>query len=181
MGNNLSFRPIRDFPAFDRFVEELGLWVEGKGEDVNVLYEAASALSRHVRANGIAAEHLVALLQSVELRTEGSALAMEPIARRRRDERHVQALRLLMETCYGHDPDLRLVRGPDGHAWVVMHIQEGMRWDPEIEMRRQDWLCCASLRDRRYITPVPAAWNQWSDSELVAAVTRARPDLRGPD
>jgi hypothetical protein len=56
-----------------------------------------------------------------------------------------------------------------------------MRWDPEIEMRRQDWLCCATLGDRRYITPVPPAWNQWSDAELLGAVVRARPDLRGPD
>lgn len=180
MGSNLSFRPIRDFPAFDRFVEELGLWVDGVATDVNVLYEAASALSRHVRANGIAAEHLVAALQSVELRT-GATLSMEPTARRRRDDRHVQALCLLMETCYGADPELRIVRGPDGHAWVVMHIHEGMRWDPEIEMRRQDWLCCASVSDRRYITPVPTAWTQWSDSDLAAAVVRARPDLRGPD
>jgi len=180
MGNNLSFRPIRDFPAFDRFVEELGLWVDGVGADVNILYEAASALSRHVRANGIAAEHLVAALQSVGPRT-GATLSMEPTARRRRDDRHVRALGLLMETCYGVDPELRIVRGPDGHAWVVMHIHEGMRWDPEIEMRRQDWLCCATLNDRRYITPVPAAWTQWSDSDLVAAVVRARPDLRGPD
>lgn len=180
MGNHLSFRPIRDFPAFDRFVEELGLWVDGSAANVDVLYEAASALSRHVRANGIAAEHLVAALQSVELRT-AAALTMEPAARRRRDDRHVQALRLLMETCYGAHPEIRLVRGTDGHAWVVMQIHEGMRWDPEIEMRRQDWLCCASVSDRRYITPVPAAWTQWSDSDLVAAVARARPDLRGPD
>ena len=91
------------------------------------------------------------------------------------------ALRSLMETCYGFRSDLRLVRGPDGRAWVVMHIQEGMRWDPEIEMRRQDWLCCATAGDRRYITPVPPGWKDWSDLELVGAVVRARPDLRGPD
>src|SRR5690348_6745971 len=110
MGNHLSFRPIRDFPAFDRFIEELVLWVDGISANVDVLYEAASALSRHVRANSFAAEHLIAALQSVELRI-GNALVVEPAARRRRDERHVQALRLLMETCYGSDPDLRLVRG----------------------------------------------------------------------
>lgn len=180
MSSHLSFRPIRDFPAFDRFVEELGAWVDGNGDDVGVLHDTASTLSRHARANGIAAEHLLAALQGVELRTS-VALTMEPAARRARDDRHVAALRSLMHTCYGFDSDLRLVRGPDGRAWVVMHIQEGMRWDPEIEMRRQDWLCCASASDRRYITPVPAAWNQWSDSDLVAAVSRARPDLRGPD
>jgi len=179
MSSHISFRPIRDFPAFDRYVEELGLWVDGSGGDVSVLHEAASALARHVRANGIAAEHLVAALQSVELRTR-VALTMEPVARRRRDDRHVVALHALMQTCYGFDADLRLVRGPDGRAWVVMHIQEGMRWDPEIEMRRQDWLCCATLGDRRYITPVPPAWNQWSDADLLGAVVRARPDLRGP-
>jgi len=180
MSSHLSFRPIRDFPAFDRYVEELGIWVDGAGDDVDVLRDAAAALARHARANGIAAEHLVAALQSVELRTD-IALTMEPVARRRRDDRHALALRALMQTCYGIDPELRLVRGPDGRAWVVMHIQEGMRWDPEIEMRRQDWLCCATLGDRRYITPVPAAWAQWSDADLLGAVVRARPDLRGPD
>ena len=180
MSSHLSFRPIRDFPAFGRFVEELGAWIEGAGDDPAVLHDSASSLARHVRANGFAAEHLLAVLQSVELRSR-IALIMDPVARRQRDDRHVAALRMLMQTCYGFDPELRLVRGPDARAWAVMHIREGMRWDPEIEMRRQDWLCCASLRDRRYITPVPAAWNQWSDSELVAAVTRARPDLRGPD
>jgi hypothetical protein len=180
MSSHLSFRPIRDFPAFDRFVEELAAWVDGGGDDVSVLYDAASALSRHARANGIAAEQLLAALQGVELRTS-IALTMEPAARRLHDDRHVVALRSLMEICYGFDPELRLVRGPDGRAWVIMHIQEGMRWDPEIEMRRQDWLCCATLGDRRYITPVPPAWIQWSDAELLGAVVRARPDLRGPD
>lgn len=180
MSSHLSFRPIRDLPAFDRFVEELGAWVEASDDDVSVLMESATALSRHARANGIAAEHLLAALQSVELRTS-IALTMEPAARRRCDDRQVVALRSLMEICYGFDPALRLVRGPDGRAWVVMHIQEGMRWDPEIEMRRQDWLCCATLGDRRYITPVPPSWIQWSDAELLGAVVRARPDLRGPD
>jgi hypothetical protein len=180
MSSHLSFRPIRDFPDFDHFVEELRAWVEGDGADVGVLHGAASALARHVRANGIAPEHLLAALQSVDLRT-GAALTMEPVARRLRDDRHVAALLALVATCYSFDPQLRLVRGPDGRAWVVMHIQEGMRWDPEIEMRRQDWLCCATKGDRRYITPVPPAWNQWGDAELLAAVVRARPDLRGPD
>jgi hypothetical protein len=106
---------------------------------------------------------------------------MDPGERRRRDDRHARALRLLVETCYGFDPQLRVVRGLDGRAWVVLHIREGMRWDPEIEMRRQDWLCCATIGDRRYITPVPTAWYQWTDVDLAAAVGRARPDLRGPD
>ena len=180
MSSHLSFRPIRDFPAFDQFVEALGTWVDGAGDDVNVLYDSASALCRHVRANGIAGEHLLAALQGVELRSS-IALDVEPVARRRRDDRHVVALRMLMESCYGFAPNLRIVRGPDGRAWVVMLIQEGMRWDPEIEMRRQDWLCCATLGDRRYITPVPPGWTQWSDADLLGAVVRARPDLRGPD
>ncbi len=180
MSSHLSFRSIRDLPSFDHFVEALEAWIDGSGTDAGVLHHSASALARHVRANGIAAEHLVAALQSVELQA-GVALTMEPAARRRRDDRHVAALGALMTSCYGFDSDLRLVRGADGRAWVVMHIQEGMRWDPEIEMRRQDWLCCATNGDRRYITPVPPAWSQWSDADLLAAVVRARPDLRGPD
>lgn len=180
MNSHLSFKSIRDFPAFDRYVEALGAWIEDSGDDVSVLHGSATELARHARANGVAAEHLLAAIQSVPLRTR-DALAMEPAARRRRDDRHALALRALMQTCYGFESGLRLVRGTDGRPWVVMHIQEGMRWDPEIEMRRQDWLCCTTYGDRRYITPVPAAWSQWSDADLLAAVVRARPDLRGPD
>jgi len=154
--------------------------MDGSGEDVGVMRDAAAALCGHVRANGIAAEHLVATLQAVAQRSR-HAPAVEPGQRRRRDDRHAAALRLLVETCYGFDPLLRVVRGLDGRVWVVLHIHEGMRWDPEIEMRRQDWLCCATLGDRRYITPVPSGWDQWSDVDLAAAVVQARPDLRGPD
>jgi len=180
MSRHLSFRHIRDFPAFERFVDELGIWVDGSGDDVGVMRDAALALCGPVRANGIAAEHLVAALQAEALRSH-NAPAVDPGEHLRRDDRHARALRVLVETCYGFEPRLRVVRSLDGRAWVVVHIQEGMRWDPEIEMRRQDWLCCATLGDRRYVTPVPQGWNEWSDADLAAAVVRARPDLRGPD
>jgi hypothetical protein len=180
MSRHLAYRHIRDFPAFDRFVDELGVWVDGSRGDVGVMSDAASALSGHVRANGIPAEHLVAALQAAPLPSR-HAPAVDPGERHRRDDRHAAALRLLVEACYGFQPVLRIVRGLDGRAWVVLLIREGMRWDPEIEMRRHDWLCCATPGDRRYITPIPAGWEQWSDVELAAAVVRARPDLRGPD
>jgi hypothetical protein len=34
--------------------------------------------------------------------------------------------------------------------------------------------------DRRYITPVPGTWEQWSDAELLTHILHAPVDLRGP-
>jgi hypothetical protein len=61
---------------------------------------------------------------------------------------------------------MRTVHDPDNRVWHVYVVEEGMRWDPEIEMRRRNWLCCASLDERRFISPVPSHWERWSDEEL---------------
>lgn len=58
-------------------------------------------------------------------------------------------------------------------------VVEGYRWDPEIEMRRANWLCCEAVDERRYISPVPVEWESMSEMELLGAIARAKPDLRG--
>ena len=72
----------------------------------------------------------------------------------------------------------RNVTDADGRSWLVFLVPEGMRWDPEIEMRRVSWLCCETESDTRYITPVPPAWQQMSDEQLLAAITVAPKDYR---
>ncbi len=79
----------------------------------------------------------------------------------------------------GHAPPGRTVADADGRLWHVFVVEEGMRWDPEIEMRRRSWLCCDGGDDRRYISPLPPGWLEWSDAILLAAITEAKPDLRG--
>ena len=72
----------------------------------------------------------------------------------------------------------RIVVDADGRAWQVFLVPEGMRWDPEIEMRRVSWLCCVLDAEARYITPVPDAWQQLSDEQLLAAIAVAPTDYR---
>lgn len=72
----------------------------------------------------------------------------------------------------------RIVMDADGRTWQVFLVAEGMRWDPEIEMRRVSWLCCETDAETRYITPVPPAWQQMSDEHLLAAIAVAPKDLR---
>lgn len=72
----------------------------------------------------------------------------------------------------------RRVVAPDGRTWHVFLVPEGMRWDPEIEMRRVSWLCCETDTETRYITPVPPDWQRWSDEQLLAAIIVAPPDHR---
>lgn len=78
------------------------------------------------------------------------------------------------------DAVVRDVLDQDGRRWHVFVVLEGMRWDPEIEMRRRHWLCLETKGDRRYIAPVPTGWERWSDAELIAAIAMAKPDKRGP-
>ena len=72
----------------------------------------------------------------------------------------------------------RIVIDADGRTWQVFLVPEGMRWDPEIEMRRVSWLCCETDTDTRYITPVSPAWQQMSDEHLLAAIAAAPTDHR---
>ena len=85
-----------------------------------------------------------------------------------------------MQACFSKDMPLRVVGGVDSSDWTVLPIREGWRWGPEIRLRRCDWLCCVTTGDRRYISPVPHGWEQWSDTELATAIRRTKPDLRGP-
>ena len=48
-----------------------------------------------------------------------------------------------------------------------------------VDVPRKDWLSCIARDQRRYITPVPLGWEQWTDVEVLSQILRSKPDLRG--
>ena len=178
MGGTIPQRKLETFSDFAAYRAELIAWLGGIVIDEVALYRAGVVLCRELRAAGFFPEHILMELHALGLKSDRRDVSMEDGAFQ--DQRYLDAIRLLMQSCYGEDPLLRSVRGADGREWIVLLVREGMRWDPEIEMRRKDWLSCVAHDDRRYITPVPRSWEQWTDAELATQILRAPADLRGP-
>ena len=151
-------------------------WLDGESDE-HTLYHASADVCRTVRMLAMQPEHILIALHASGLETRSARNSGAGLAR---DRRYASAVFLLLQACFGQDVTLRVIHGVDGADWTVLPIREGWRWDPEIEMRRRDWLCCVTTGDRRYISPVPAGWEQWTDAELATAIRHARPDLRGP-
>jgi hypothetical protein len=170
---------LADSSAFAEYCRELSSWLMSHMTDEGALRRAGLALFREASARGMQPEEMLISLHMSGLREPGGVGAAAPTPESRQT-RYEAALRLLMEPCFGEPMPLRLVRAADGREWLVMPIREGMRWDPEIEMRRRDWLCCVIAGDRRYISPVPVDWDEWPDDQLLLAIEEAKPDLRSP-
>jgi hypothetical protein len=175
MRNSLASRVLAESSAFAAYRESLVAWLDGSAGEQE-LYHATVEVCRLAHANAVQPEHMLVLLHEAGARPR-DALNSSVVAAR--DRRYTAAVHDLMRACYRSAIEPRLVRDVDGRDWTVMPIREGDRWDPEIEMRRRDWLGCVTGDDRRYISPVPARWEQWSDAELASAIRKARPDLRG--
>ncbi|MDQ6633489.1 MAG: hypothetical protein M3Z10_01895 [Gemmatimonadota bacterium] len=165
---------ITDNPAFAAYGRALARWLNGESQDEFALHQAGDALCREVRAAGVPAEHLLYSVQAATMQPAG-----ESIRNARRESSYAAAVRELMQACFGREPVLRVTHTTDGRDWTLMLIPERTRTDRGSAVRRRDWLSCVSAGDRRYITPVPPQWEQWSESELAAAITKARPDMRG--
>ena len=75
---------------------------------------------------------------------------------------------------------VRTVADVEGHIWHVYVVVEGTKWDPEIEMRRRNWLCMESGSDRRFVSPVPDGWADWDAPSILVLISVGKPDLRGP-
>ena len=163
-------------PAFVRYREVLVHWLDDDSDE-RELYEAGALACQSARVHGVSPELLLFELHAAGVRPR-DALNTGAVAER--DERYTIAVHVLMQQCFRDSTAPRVVRDVDGRDWSVMTVREGQRWDPEIEMRRRDWLCCVTGGDRRYISPVPADWEQWSAADLAIAIRKARPDLRGP-
>jgi hypothetical protein len=176
MTSPLPSSRLPETPAFARYRDVLAAWLDG-GSDEHSLYHASAEICHTVRSLTMQPEHILSVLHASGLETRSPHHVNEGLDR---DRRYASAVFVLMQACFGQDVTLRVVRDADGMDWTVIPIREGWRWDPEIEMRRRDWLCCVTRGDRRYISPVPPAWEQWTDTELANAIRHARPDLRGP-
>lgn len=175
MRNPLASRVLAESSAFATYRESLIAWLDGTAGEHEVS-EAAVEVCRLARANSVQPEHLLFLLHEAGARRRD---AINPAIVAARDRRYTTAVHNLMQACFRNAIEPRLVRDVDGRDWTVMPIREGDRWDPEIEMRRRDWLGCVTSDDRRYISPVPANWTQWTDWELAGEIRKAKPDLRG--
>ena len=172
-------RRISTFSAFAAYQEALAHWLDGTATEEGALYRAGVHLCEEVRGAGLFPEHILTELQALGLKPHQG---MEAPAGELRflEKRYRQAVTLLAQSCLDEPPLLRIVRGQDGREWIVLLVREGTRWDPEIEMRRKNWLSCVAGPDRRYISPVPDDWEDCSEAELRSRIMHAKPDLRGP-
>jgi hypothetical protein len=71
---------------------------------------------------------------------------------------------------------VRAVQDVNGRTWHVYVVLEGTKWDKKP---RRNWLCLENGNERKYISPVPTGWEEWSDERLRIAIAQAKPDLRG--
>ena len=179
MNEYIAPRRIETLPAFAAYRSALSAWLDGSANDESELYRAGGGLASQLRDAGFFAEHVLAEVHALRLNPDGWS-NVHSERRRTRDRRYLLALTLLLQSSFGTDPALRSVRGTDGREWLVLLLRENVRWDPRIDVPRKDWLSCVARDRRRYITPVPIGWEQWSDAELLAQILRAKPDLRGP-
>lgn len=74
---------------------------------------------------------------------------------------------------------VRTLSAEGGQVWRVYVVNEADRWDAGVTIRRRNWLCMESGRDRRYMSPVPRGWTQLPDATLAQWIAVAKPDLRG--
>ena len=179
MKEYLAPRRLQSFAMFPPYRTALAEWVDGSATDESELYRASGALAAELRDSGVFAEHVLADVHALGVNPDGWS-NQHSERRKARDRRYFTAVTLLLQSCFGKDPELRQVRGTDGREWLVLLVRENVRWDPGIDVPRKDWLSCVARDQRRYITPVPIGWEQWSDAELLSRILRAKPDLRGP-
>jgi hypothetical protein len=180
-----------------RYFQALVDWLDDATSDGNGLRTASEALSAEARRRQVGAD---GLLRTVKARLAGGVGRPE-VARSADDlgraSRYVSAMEILLSAYFGDaqprmsvgtppvpprnsmEQKARHVIDRERRAWRVFLVEEGMKWDPEIEMRRANWLCCAAFDEQRYISPVPPGWEAWSDDELLEAVAQAPRDHRG--
>lgn len=179
MSDTLVYRALTESDEFQAYSQRFCRWMEGDRADGDRdLLRAGHRLHDEVRRLGMQPEHaLIALHASGAPGRQCGTLANADDA----PSRYAEALELLTESSPEPMLSPRLVRAPkSGDVWLVILVQESRRWDTKVGPYRKDWLACVAAGDRRYITPVPAGWQEQSDVELLGAITRARPDLRGP-
>ncbi len=74
-----------------------------------------------------------------------------------------------------YEDPVRPVVDAQGRTWYVYPVVEGMKVGAT---QRATWLCLECGDDRRFISPVPDGWRQWTDGTLLHSIYVAKPDLR---
>ena len=68
----------------------------------------------------------------------------------------------------------------DGRRWEVTAVIEGVGWDAELPIRRENWLKFETTGERRFLAPLPDEWASWTDERLREALATAPMDKRRP-
>jgi hypothetical protein len=72
----------------------------------------------------------------------------------------------------------RRLRDGGGVMWDVYPMVESLGWNGEATVPRGSWLCFDTKGERRYLTPLPTDWEEWTDAELQAVLISAPVDKR---
>lgn len=180
MNSGTVYAQLTDTEAFIGYRERLIEWAAGEtdADDDRELRHASHLLHDEVHALGMLPEHaLIALhvggaLEAIMRRSHGDDMGIE---------RYAGAIGALAQSSAEAVDIPRLVRSRSlPIVWLVLRVLESRRWDTRYGTYRSDWLACVAPHERRYVTPVPAAWQDLSDDELIIAIAKARPDTRGP-
>lgn len=165
-----SSSPVNAFcRAVERYMEH--------GTPVEPLHLAARTLAAEALRLELRPEEILAAIKS----TLTAPVAFSEQHRTDLSRRYSQSVHALISAYFAQRESGRNVVDSQGQRWHVYVVEEGGRWDPEIEMRRHNWLCCQSDDARRFIAPVPDGWREWSDDTLLEAIAGARHDHRaGP-
>lgn len=68
-----------------------------------------------------------------------------------------------------------------GTEWTIFEVKKtvaGDQWTYLPEQFGNGWLCFESTIAKRRLTPVPAAWGDMSDAELLGLLKTAQPVVR---
>jgi hypothetical protein len=77
---------------------------------------------------------------------------------------------------------MRHITDTNGVEWTVFEVkkQGGVsdRWSYLPEEFGEGWLCFESRSSKRRLTPIPARWREFSDSQLTRLLADAQPVKR---
>ena len=185
-------------PELNGFCQALEHFLE-TGEGANELATRAAALTAEAQQLELPPEHILYAMRVARCRGNRSRRSDE--RDRLESRRYTAAIRLLLQHYFGvPDSDIgavgditrartvsersfraevavREVRDPaSGETWTVRLVCEGYASDPGLEIGRREWLTCVAASERRFISPAPQEWLEWSDARLLSAIRVAPVD-----
>ena len=77
---------------------------------------------------------------------------------------------------------MRHIKDAAGIDWTIFEVKRqggsSDRWSYLPEEFGDGWLCFESLSSKRRLTPIPARWREFSDSQLSKLLADAQPVKR---